>query len=268
MSEDDKLPFTSHLEELRSRLIVCLIATGIGFAISYAFKEKLFDILRMPMLSVLPEGGTFIFTGVAEAFFTYLKVSLIAALLFASPVIIFEFWMFVAPGLYLKEKRLLIPLIIFSGFFFVAGSLFGYFFVFPIGFKFFQGYANETIRFMPSVSQYLSFASKMLLAFGIVFELPIVLIGLSRLGIVTVPFLKRNRKYAVLLIFIAAAILTPGPDVFTQLMMALPLMLLYEISIVGAFIFGKKKAVVEEEEQGEAATEGKAANPEAEKKPV
>ena len=213
------------------------------------------------MLSIMPKGDTFIFTGVAEAFFTYLKVSLIAGILFASPVIIYQLWMFVAPGLYLKEKRLLMPLIILSGFFFVAGSLFGYFFVFPTGFKFFQGYANDTIRFMPSVSQYLSFASKMLLAFGVVFELPIVLVGLSRIGVVTVSFLNKNRKYAILLIFIAAAILTPGPDVFSQLMMALPLMFLYEISILGAFIFGKKKKEEEnDEDQMEIAVKEKPEN--------
>ncbi|MBU0993704.1 MAG: twin-arginine translocase subunit TatC [Proteobacteria bacterium] len=240
MTEDEKLPFTSHLEELRSRLIVCIIAVGIGFIACFAFKEKLFDLLRMPMLSVLPEGETFIFTGVAEAFFTYLKVSFLAGLILAAPVIIFEFWMFVAPGLYPKEKHMLIPIVFLSAFFFIGGSLFGYFVVFPFGFAFFQGFANETIRFMPSVSEYLNFASKLLLAFGVVFELPILITGLARLGIVSVDFLRKNRKYAILIFFVGAAILTP-PDVVTQIMMAIPLMLLYEISILGAVIFGKKK---------------------------
>ena len=251
MTDDDKIPFTDHLEELRSRLIVCIISVCVCFVICFAFKEKLFDLLRMPMLEVMPEGETFIFTGVAEAFFTYIKVSFLASLLLASPIIIFEFWMFVAPGLYFHEKKVLLPIFFISGFFFVGGSLFGYFLVFPYGFKFFQGFTSETIRFMPSVSEYLSFASKLLFAFGIVFELPIVITGMARMGIVTVPFLKANRKYALLIFFIGAAILTP-PDVVTQIMMALPLMALYEISIIGAWIFGKKNTdEPDEEDTGE-----------------
>lgn len=236
----EKLPFTIHLEELRSRLIICSIAVGLGFCICFAFKEKLFDILRMPLLSVLPEGETFIFTGVAEAFFTYLKMSFIAGLIVAAPVIIIEFWMFAASGLYPKEKRMLGPIVILSAIFFLGGALFGYYGVFPFGFAFFQAFANETIRFMPSVSGYLSFASKLLLAFGLVFELPIVITGLARLGIVTVDFFRKNRKYAILLFFVTSAILTP-PDVTTQIMMSIPLMLLYEISISGALLFGKKR---------------------------
>jgi sec-independent protein translocase protein TatC len=146
----------------------------------------------------------------------------------------------VAPGLYDKEKRLMLPIVFLSTFFFIGGALFGYFLVFPWGFKFFLGFATETIRPMPSMKEYLGFSAKLLLAFGLVFELPLVITFLARLGIVSVDFLKKNRKYALLLFFVGAAILTP-PDVVTQIMMALPLMLLYEISIIGARIFGKKK---------------------------
>jgi sec-independent protein translocase protein TatC len=189
----------------------------------------------------MKQGETLIYTGLPEAFFTFLKVSFLSGLMIASPVIIYQFWMFVAPGLYDREKRLMIPIVLLSSLFFIGGALFGYFIVFPFGFQFFLGFATETIRPMPSMKEYLSFSAKLLLAFGLVFELPLVLTFLARLGIVSVPFLKKNRKYALLLFFVGAAILTP-PDVVTQIMMALPLMLLYEISIVGARIFGKKKA--------------------------
>jgi len=239
MNEDDKLPFTGHLEELRRRLIVCFIAVAIGFAACYGFKEWLFQILVAPLAEVMGEGDSLIFTGLPEAFFTYLKVAFLAGLMLAAPVIFYQFWMFVSPGLYRKEKRLLLPIIFLSSFFFVGGALFGYFIVFPWGFKFFLGFATETIRPLPSMKEYLSFSSKMLIAFGLVFELPLVLTFMSRLGLVSVDFLKKNRKYALLLFFIGAAILTP-PDVITQIMMALPLMLLYEVSIIGARIFARK----------------------------
>jgi sec-independent protein translocase protein TatC len=239
MDDEKKISFTAHLDELRRRLIVCFVAVGIGFALSYGFKEKLFQILTRPLISVMQTGDKLIFTGLPEAFFTYLKVAFLSGLILAAPVIFYEFWMFVAPGLYKKEKRLMVPIVFLSTLFFVGGSFFGYFIVFPYGFKFFLGFASETIQPLPSMREYLSFASKLLLAFGLVFELPLVITFLAKLGIVSVSFLKKNRKYALLLFFVGAAILTP-PDVVTQVMMALPLMVLYEISIVGARIFGKK----------------------------
>ena len=239
MHEDDKLPFTSHLEELRKRLIRCSIAVIIGFLISYGFKEKLFAILTRPLMQVMDAGDTLIFTGIPEAFFTFLKVSLLSGLLLAIPVIMLEFWMFVAPGLYKNERKLMLPIVIISSFFFVGGALFGYFIVFPYGFQFLLGFATETLRPFPSMKEYLSFSAKLLLAFGFVFELPIVITFLARIGLVTVDFLKKNRKYAILLFFVGSAILTP-PDVVTQVMMSIPLMILYEISIFGARIFGKK----------------------------
>jgi sec-independent protein translocase protein TatC len=252
MNEEGKLSFTGHLDELRKRLITCFIAIGIGFVASYAFKDKLFSILVNPLVSVMEAGDTLIFTGLPEAFFTYLKVALLSGIMLAAPVIIYQFWMFVTPGLYKKERRILIPIVILSSVFFIGGSLFGYFIVFPWGFKFFLGFATETIRPLPSMKEYLSFSAKLLLAFGLVFELPLVLTFLARIGIVSVDFLKKNRKYALLLFFAGAAILTP-PDVVTQVMMALPLMVLYEISIIGAKVFGKKRP---EEVKEDAKAEG------------
>ena len=251
MIEDEKIPFTSHLDELRKRLIIAFIAIGVGAAISFAFKEWLFNILVLPLVKVMEEGDTLIFTGLPEAFFTYLKVALLSGIIVASPVIFYEFWMFVAPGLYTKERRLMIPIVLLSSFFFIGGALFGYFIVFPWGFKFFLGFATETIRPLHAMKEYFAFSSKLLLAFGLVFELPLVLTFLAKLGIVSVAFLKKNRKYALLLFFVGSAILTP-PDVVTQVMMALPLMVLYEISIIGAKIFGKKKSEVDEAEESTA----------------
>ncbi|VEN72920.1 Sec-independent protein translocase protein TatC [Candidatus Desulfarcum epimagneticum] len=248
MDEESKLPFTSHLDELRKRLIVCFVAVGVGFAASYFFKEILFEILMTPLKEALNPGDTLIFTGLPEAFFTYLKVAFLSGLILAAPVILYEFWMFVAPGLYKNERRALIPIVILSSFFFVGGALFGYFVVFPFGFRFFLGFATEIIRPMPSMREYLSFASRLLLAFGLVFELPLVLTFFVRMGIVSIDFLKRNRKYALLIFFAGAAILTP-PDVVTQVMMAGPLMALYEISIIGAKVFGGKKGAGKDEKK-------------------
>jgi len=247
MEPEEKIPFTGHMEELRKRLIVCFIAVGVGFVASYGFKEQLFEILVRHLVLVMDEGDKLIFTGLPEAFFTYLKVSFLTGLMLAAPIILYEFWMFVAPGLYNKERRLLVPILILSSFFFIGGALFGYFFVFPYGFQFFLGFASEHIRPLPSMKEYLGFSSKLLLAFGLAFELPIVITFLAKLGIVSVPFLKKNRKYAVLIFFVFAAIITP-PDVVTQIMMAVPMMILYEISILGARMFGKKKEEAPENE--------------------
>ena len=248
INEEEKLPFISHLDELRTRLIRVFIAVGVGFVIAFGFKERLFKILVHPLVNVMKEGETLIYTGLPEAFFTYLKVAFLTGLIVASPLILYQFWMFVAPGLYKNERRMMVPIVVLSSFFFVGGALFGYFVVFPWGFKFFLGFATETIRPLPSMKEYFGFSAKLLLAFGLVFELPLVLTFMAKLGIVSVEFLKKNRKYALLLFFAGAAILTP-PDVVTQVLMALPLMVLYEVSIIGAKIFGKKKPEPEEAEQ-------------------
>ncbi len=253
MSQEDKSPFTEHLGELRDRLVRSFIAVGIGFVCAYFFKEKLFALLTAPLVIAMGDAGNakMIFTGLPEAFFTYLKVSLLTGIAVSTPVLFYEFWMFISPGLYRTEKKYILPIVFLSLFFFIVGSSFGYFIVFPYGFKFFLGFANDTIHAMPSMKEYLGFASKMLLAFGFVFELPLVLTFMARMGLVTVDFLKKNRKYALLLFFVGAALITP-PDVVTQIMMALPLMVLYEISIIGARVFGKKaKTDSENKENGD-----------------
>ncbi|MBI5896912.1 MAG: twin-arginine translocase subunit TatC, partial [Desulfobacterales bacterium] len=194
-----------------------------------------------PLMRVMQHGDHLIYTNLPEAFFTFLKTAFFTGIVLAAPVLLYQFWMFVAPGLYDREKKLALPILSLSILFFGAGILFAYFVVFPFGFKFFVGFGSETVRPMPSMREYLSFASKLLLAFGLVFEMPMAITLLARLGIVSVDWLRKYRRYAILLFFIVAAILTP-PDVISQILMALPMMLLYEISILGARLVGRKKA--------------------------
>jgi sec-independent protein translocase protein TatC len=244
MDRDEKKPLMGHLEELRKRLITCAVAVGVCFAVTYAFSEKLFTILARPLKEHLPEGDRLIFTNLPEMFFVYIKTALVSALLLAAPFIFYQVWMFVAPGLYRKEKRYVFPFVFFSTVLFVGGALFGYFIVFPFGFRFFLGFANEYIQALPSVKQYFSLSIKLLLGFGLIFELPVVAFFLGRMGVISAELLRKQRKYAILLLFVVSAILTP-PDVITQFMMAGPLWVLFELSIIIVKVAGKKKAVPE-----------------------
>lgn len=246
MMTDEKLPLTAHLEELRKRITFVLIAMGIGFGISYFFSKELFDILMIPLIEALPPDTTLIFTGVTEAFITYLKVALVSGIFLSTPVILYQLWAFLAPGLYDNEKKSFFPIILFSTFFFVGGALFGYFVIFPFGFQYFLGFATDFIKPMPSVKEYFSFSIKLLFAFGVVFELPLFILFLSRLGIVTYKQLRSFRKYAILLIFAIAAVITP-PDVLSQIMLGLPMIVLYEVGIIVAKLFGKKIKDVDNE---------------------
>jgi sec-independent protein translocase protein TatC len=242
--DEKKLPLTAHLQELRKRLILSFIAVGAGFILCYALAQPIFDILAAPLLKVMPTGGSLIFTSVAEAFFTYMKVAFIAGLILTSPFILYQIWAFVAPGLYQKEKRYVVPFVSLGSLFFAMGILFGYFVAIPFGFKFLLGYASDFIKPMPSMKEYLSFSIKFLLAFGLVFEFPVVLLLLARIGVIDAKMLARQRKYAILLIFVFAAVMTP-PDLISQVLMALPLIGLYELSILLSKFFGKKSAPVQ-----------------------
>ena len=238
--DEKKLPLTGHLQELRKRLILSFIAIGAGFILCYAFADSIFNILAAPLIKVMPAGGSLIFISVAEAFFTYMKVAFIASVILVSPFVLYQIWAFVAPGLYQKEKRYVIPFVLGGSLFFAVGVLFAYFVAIPIGFKFLLGYATDFIKPLPSMKEYLSFSIKFLLAFGLVFEFPVVLVLLARIGVVDAKMLARQRKYAILLIFIFAAVVTP-PDFISQVLMALPLIGLYELSIFLSKIVGKKK---------------------------
>ena len=237
--DEKKLPLATHLQELRKRLILSFIAVGGGFALCYTFAEKIFDILAAPLLKMMPTGGSLIFTSVAEAFFTYMKVAFISGLILASPFVLYQIWAFVAPGLYRHEKKYVVPFVLAGSFFFAIGILFAYYVALPVGFKFLLGFATDFIKPLPSMKEYLSFSIKFLLAFGLVFEFPVVLVLLARIGVVDAKTLARQRKYAILLIFIFAAIITP-PDIISQVIVALPMIGLYELSILLSKLFGKK----------------------------
>ena len=239
MSED-KMPFTAHLTELRKRLIISFVAVGVGFALAYTFSSEIFEWLVQPLIRVLPPGDKLVFTALPEAFFIYLKVSLIAGIVLASPMIFYQLWMFVAPGLYHKEKRLVLPFVLISSLLFAGGALFGYYVVFPTAFRFLVGFSTENIRALPALQQYLSLCLKLLLGFGLIFEFPVLAYFLGRAGIINSRMMAKNRRIAILLIFIVAAILTP-PDVVSQILLAIPLYLLFEISILVVKFSGRKK---------------------------
>jgi sec-independent protein translocase protein TatC len=234
---DARMPLTAHLEELRWRLLRALAAVGVAFGLCWWFAEPIFDVLIRPLTALRPAESLVIGTGVAEAFFTKLKVSFIAALFLASPVVFFQAWRFVAPGLYEGEKRLALPFALVASVFFTLGAAFCYTFVFPVGFRFFlDEYASIGVAPQIRIAEYLTFATRMLLAFGVTFELPVVTFFLARVGIVTHRHLIAGGRYAILAIFVVAAVLTPGPDVASQLLMAVPLLVLYGLSILVALL--------------------------------
>jgi sec-independent protein translocase protein TatC len=237
---DETQPFLSHLKELRDRLLICVIAVAVAFVFTYYFKEKVFTFLMQPFIRVMPPGSSFIFTGVTEAFVTYFKISVVAALFAGAPVLLYEFWMFVAPGLYEKEKKYVYPFIFYGSICFLCGGLFCYFVVMPNVYKFFVSYGTGFVIPMPDIKSYMSLTLKMLVLFGIVFELPLVAYYLSRAGIINAGMLASKRRYAILGIFIISAIITP-PDVVSQVLIALPFWGLYELGILIAWIFGKKE---------------------------
>lgn len=240
--EPEERPMTllEHLGELRKRLARGFLAILIGFFACYGFAKELFYYLSLPLLKVMPADAKFIYTGVAEGFFVDLKVSFVAGVFVACPFLFYQIWAFIAPGLYDEEKRYVVPLALASALFFLGGGLFCYFVVFPFAFEFFMSYSTDNIVAMLSIGEYLSFALKMLIAFGLIFEMPLFSFFLSRMGIISAQWMRNVRKYAVLAVFVVAAILTP-PDVFSQLLMAAPMLVLYEISIWVAALVGKKK---------------------------
>lgn len=245
--EENQMPLLSHLNELRWRLTRIVIMVLIGFIGFYGVSELAYTYLAEPLTRYLPEGSTLIYTSPQGAFFTYLKVALMLSILGTSPYSFYQIWAFIAPGLYKEEQRAVLPLAFFSAFFFLAGAAFCYVTVFPIAFKFFMGFTTDMVRPMISVEEYLSFALKLIIAFGLVFEMPLFFYFLARLRVITPQGMRRYRKYAILVIFIIAAILTP-PDVFSQVLMAFPMIFLYEVSIYIAKIASRTRAKNEEKQ--------------------
>jgi len=239
---DERMPLSGHLEELRRKLIISGVAWMVAFLACYAFAEKLFTLIADPVRQALPAGTSLVFITATEPFFTYLKIAALAGLLVSLPVIFWQIWSFVAPGLYHNEKRYVIPFVLASTLCFAGGAFFGYSYVFPMAFKVLIefGTSSGDLNAMLSMGSYLSLSSKLLFAFGLVFELPVVIFFLARMGLVDYKMLARNRKFALLAAFVIGAILTP-PDVFSQTALALPFIVLYEIGIIVARMFGKRR---------------------------
>ncbi|MBI3091042.1 MAG: twin-arginine translocase subunit TatC [Candidatus Tectomicrobia bacterium] len=234
---DLKMPFMEHLVELRTRLMRMVVAVVIGFLISFWFSEYLLRFIKRPLATEL------VFLAPAEAFFVNVKLGFFAGIILAIPVILLECWRFVAPGLLEREKQLTLPFVVSATFLFLLGAAFCYVIVLPFGIQYLLSYATPDLRPMISVGNYVSFATRFMLAFGAVFEVPLVMVFLTLLGVVTPAFLARNRKYAILMTFIVAAIATPGPDVASQILLGVPMLGLYELSIFASrFVERRKKA--------------------------
>lgn len=222
--------FISHLVELRNRLMRSVVAVVVVFVCLFPWASNIYDLLALPMMQALPEGTRMIATGVVAPFFVPMKVTLMVAFVLALPFVLYQAWAFIAPGLYAHEKRLGLPLVVGSTVLFMCGMAFCYFFVFGTVFKFIASFAPKSITPAPDIEQYLSFVMSMFLAFGLTFEVPVFVIVLAKMGIVDVAKLKEARPYVIVGAFVVAAVVTP-PDVVSQLMLAIPMCLLYELGV-------------------------------------
>ncbi len=258
VQDEKRMPLLDHLIELRKRLIYSLIGFVLCFFVSFYFAETIFEFLVAPLAGQLERtGARMIYTALHEAFFTYVKVAFFAAAFISFPLICTQIWLFVAPGLYRNDKRAFLPLLVATPVLFFLGGALVYYFIFPLAWDFFLDFQKPgtegtlAIEMEPKVDQYLSLVMQLIFAFGIGFELPVLLILLARVGIVSSEGLAAKRRYAIVGVFIAAAVLTP-PDVISQIGLAVPIILLYEVSIIGARIVEKKRAAREAAEDGAA----------------
>ncbi len=241
---DERAPFLEHLEELRGRLIYSLAGIAVGFFLSYWKIREIFSFVSLPLQGAMKEDSAIVMIRMTEGFLTYLKLAFYSGLVLASPLVIYQVWAFVSPGLYRHEKRYILPLVFVSTVLFAVGVVFSYTVVLPFGIRYLLEFVGEDIQATLSMSSYVSFACLFMVMFGVVFQLPLVMLVLNRLGIVDARRLARNRKYMILLCFLAGALLTP-PDIISQTLMAVPVLLLFEISILAvrvADMTRKKKA--------------------------
>lgn len=236
----DRMSFLEHLEELRVRLIRSLLSLLVGFALCWGFREPIFHLLTEPLRAAYP-GIKFIYTGPSEALMLYMKMAFFAGIFVAAPFILYQIWAFIAPGLYAHEKAWAVPFIALGSLFFLGGAAFGHTVLFPITFRFLGEFGGPDMTFMPKVDEYYSFYSWFLLGLGLVFQLPVVIFVLSRIGLVTPGFLLRQFKYAMLAAFVVSAVITPTPDMVTQTLLALPMIGLYALGIGVAWLFGKPR---------------------------
>ncbi|MBF0473176.1 MAG: twin-arginine translocase subunit TatC [Nitrospirae bacterium] len=257
--EEQKMPFMSHLSELRTRIMICLGSIMVCFCVTFTYSEELFNFMLLPLkkdlvfqltrpfLHFIDRPGavvSLVFLEPAEAFWMQLKVAMIAGVIISIPIILMQLWLFIAPGLKQAERKYLLPFIIAGTGLFSMGATFCFLVILPFALSFLLTYKTASLTPMLSVGHYVDFILKFVLAFGIVFELPIVLLLLTRLGVITPKKLAQNRKYAIVIAFIAAGILTPTPDAFNQTLMAVPIIMLYEIGIIASRIFYVEKKTV------------------------
>ena len=240
------MTFLEHLEELRVRLMHSLAALVVGFVVCWAFHKQIFHFLTGPLRQAHP-GLKFIYTGPSEALILYMKMAFFVGIFVAAPYILYQVWMFIAPGLYEHEKTYAIPFVVSGSFFFLLGGAVGHFWLFPMTFRFLGEFSGEDMQFMPKVDEYYEFYSWFLLGLGLVFQLPVVIFILSRIGLVTPRFLLRQFKYAILVSFVVAAIITPTPDMVTQTLLALPMLGLYLLGVGVAAMFGKPRKAPRDE---------------------
>jgi sec-independent protein translocase protein TatC len=231
---EGRMTFLEHLDELRKRITHAVVALLVGFLIAFAFINRIVEFVYAR------------FTDPGEAFFIWIKIAAIAGLLISSPYVMWQVWLFIAPGLYANEKKLAVPFVIFASGLFVSGAAFSHYVLFPLAWRFFASFSNEYIKFTPRVEPVFDLYVRLVLALGIIFQLPMLIFVLARFGIVTARFLMRNFKYAVLIMFVTAAIVTPDGSIVNQLVMAAPMIVLYIISIGVAWLFGKRRTADDE----------------------
>jgi sec-independent protein translocase protein TatC len=237
---EGRMTFLEHLDELRKRITHAVVALFVGFLVAFAFIERIWLFVFARLTADVP-GGRLIFTEPGEAFFLYLKMAAIAGVLISSPYVMYQVWLFIAPGLYANEKKLAVPFVFFATLLFISGAAFSHYLLFPAAWKFFAGFSNEFLEFTPRVEPVWSLYVKLLLAMGVVFQLPMLMFVLARFGVVTARFLIRNFKYAILIFVIVAAIITPDASVIPQLIMAGSMAVLYVVSIGVVWAFAKKR---------------------------
>jgi sec-independent protein translocase protein TatC len=242
--EDDdaggKMSFLEHLDELRKRLIVSVYALVAGCVVSFFFVGRTQEFIMLPLYKLMPGGTKLMYTAPTEGFMIMMKIGALGGLFIALPIIVLQLWLFIAPGLYANEKRFAIPFVLFGSLFFIAGAAFSHYVAFPYSWRFFIGFETAYLEFRPTISYVFSLWVKMLLAFGAIFQMPTIVFFLARMGLVTAGFLIKHTKYAVLIIFILGAVLSPGTDIVSQALMAGPMLVLYAISIGIAWAFAKR----------------------------
>jgi sec-independent protein translocase protein TatC len=247
-----RMSFLEHLDELRKRLIYSVYSLLGGCAVAFVFAGRIQEFIFVPLYEALRANPStaavgqegFIYTSGFEPFMLTMKVGALAGLMLASPLIIYQLWLFIAPGLYSHEKRFAVPFVFFSTIFFVLGAAFSHYVAFPATWLFFLGWQTDYMRFLPNIGDAFSLYVKMLLGFGLIFQMPTIVFFLTRMHVVTARFMLRNTKYAILLIFIIAAVISPGTDVVSQTLMAGPMLVLYMFSILVAWVFAPRKKVI------------------------